>query len=152
MQEATLESTPNNQAAATLQLDNHFVIKRDGSLVNFDQQKIAKAIVNAIQAADPSQPPTQTEQIAVKIADGIAEKFNKSFEPNSKINIEDIQDQVELGLMRQGLQKVARAYVLYREQRHVERQNNTVKKISADDEYAWVSILCLLYTSPSPRD
>lgn len=141
MQEATLESTPNNQAAATLQLDNHFVIKRDGSLVNFDQQKIAKAIVNAIQAADPSQPPTQTEQIAVKIADGIAEKFNKSFEPNSKINIEDIQDQVELGLMRQGLQKVARAYVLYREQRHVERQNNTVKKISADDEYAWVSIL-----------
>ena len=37
------------------------------------------------------------------------------------VHIEDIQDQVELGLMRAGQQKVARAYVLYREQRAEKR-------------------------------
>lgn len=141
MQEAIVESTFNNQADAALQANSYYVIKRDGSLVNFDQQKIAKAIVNAIQAADPSQPQSQTEQAAAKIADVIAQRFNKSLEPSSKINIEDIQDQVELGLMRQGLQKVARAYVLYREQRHLERKSSATKASSVDNEYDWVSVL-----------
>lgn len=140
MQEATVESNFSNQAPTALQASNHFVIKRDGSLVNFDQQKIAKAIVNAIQAADPSQPQSQTEQTAAEIASVIAQRF-KSLETGSKINIEDIQDQVELGLMRQGLQKVARAYVLYREQRHVERQSSATEESSADNEYDWVSVL-----------
>lgn len=141
MQEATLESTFVNQAPSGLQASNYSVIKRDGSLVDFDHQKIAKAIVNAFQAADPSQAQSQTEQAAAEIAEGISQRFNKSLEPNSKINIEDIQDQVELGLMRQGFQKVARAYVLYREQRHIERQSSAEKAPSGDSEYQWVSEL-----------
>ena len=143
MQQATVESTPVNPVAASPQVNNHFVIKRDGSLVDFDQQKITRAIVNAFQAADPSQAQSQIEQAATGIAENIIQRFNKSLEPGSKINIEDIQDQVELGLMRQGLQKVARAYVLYREQRHQERQANTTETHSAEDDYGWVPALLI---------
>ena len=141
MQEATLEPTFANQAAAALSANNHYVIKRDGSLVDFDQEKIVKAIINAIQAADPSQAQSKIEQIAADIAAGITQRFNKSLEPSSKINIEDIQDQVELGLMRQGLQKVARAYVLYREQRHLDRQISVDQEQPIDNDYQWVSLL-----------
>lgn len=143
MQQATVESTPVNPVATSPQVNNHFVIKRDGSLVDFDQQKITRAIVNAFQAADPSQAQSQTEQAAMGIAENITQRFNKSLQPGSKINIEDIQDQVELALMRQGLQKVARAYVLYREQRHQERQASSPETYSAEDEYGWVPALLI---------
>ncbi|MCH2191483.1 MAG: ribonucleoside-diphosphate reductase subunit alpha [Gammaproteobacteria bacterium] len=115
----------------------YFVIKRDGSLVSFDHQKIAKAIVNAIQASDPSQTSSGIETTSAEITHDIVARFTKSLPANSKINIEDIQDQVELGLMRRGLQKVARAYVLYREQRHSERKNQQPQEPAAN-QYEWV--------------
>ena len=115
----------------------YFVIKRDGSLVSFDHQKIAKAIVNAIQASDPSQTSSGIETTSAEITHDIVARFTKSLPANSKINIEDIQDQVELGLMRRGLQKVARAYVLYREQRHSERKNQQLQEPAAN-QYEWV--------------
>ncbi len=102
-----------------------FVIKRDGNLAAFDQSKIASAISKALNAADQTHSPSQIDAIAHGITDSIVDRFVRILDPHSKVAIEDIQDQVELGLMRQGLQKVARAYVLYREQ-----QNHARKELS----------------------
>ncbi len=101
------------------------VIKRDGNLADYSPEKIAIAIRKAILATDNSQSEDQANTIATKISSDIAKRFITTLPNDSKINIEDIQDQVELALMRLGLQKVARAYVLYREQRAQERQQAT---------------------------
>ncbi|MDX1580339.1 MAG: ATP cone domain-containing protein, partial [Alphaproteobacteria bacterium] len=63
----------------------------------------------------------------------ISERFSRQFPTGGMINIEDIQDQVELGLMRQGLQKVARAYVLYREEHARQRSTEERSQSYADD-------------------
>ncbi len=99
-----------------------FVIKRDGNLATYSQDNISTAIRKAIMATDNSQSQEQASLVASDIATDISERFAKTLPSDSKINIEHIQDQVELGLMRRGLQKVARAYVLYREQRAQQRQ------------------------------
>lgn len=101
------------------------VIKRDGNLAAYSQEKVTAAIVKAILATDQSQSKEQAVSVANKISADISRRFESTLPGGGKINIEDIQDQVELGLMRLGLQKVARAYVLYREQRAQQRQQFT---------------------------
>lgn len=120
----TLNSLLNNSHALA-------VIKRDGTLANYSQAKIAIAISKAILATDNSQSEDQANTTANQIAADISQRFANTLPSGSKVNIEDIQDQVELGLMRLGLQKVARAYVLYREQRASERHPTT----TPNDQY-----------------
>ena len=54
----------------------------------------------------------------------VVDTLSRRAEPGRPIHIEDIQDQVELALMRSGEHKVARAYVLYREERAQERRKH----------------------------
>ena len=100
------------------------VVRRNGSLSSFDPSKISVAIRKAFIAvegtsADASQRvhavvETLTEQIVAAL-----QRRNGGTQP---IFIEDVQDQVELALMRSGEHKVARAYVLYREERALQRR------------------------------
>ncbi len=111
------------------------VIKRDGTLAPFTHDKIAVAITKAIlavegQAADA----TRVKTLANTIVSHISQRFNKLYPSGASINIEDIQDQVELGLMREGMQKVARAYVLYREQ-HAQRRAEEDSKDSTTPHF-----------------
>lgn len=103
-----------------------FVIKRDGTLAPYTNDKIAVAITKAILAAEGNDAPdaSHVKQLAQQIVDSISSRFEKLYPAGGSINIEDIQDQVELGLMRQGMQKVARAYVLYREEHAQKRREN----------------------------
>lgn len=106
--------------------DALFVIKRDGTLAPYKNDKIAVAITKAILAAEGHEAPAagHVKQLSDQIVDKISSRFSKMYPSGGSINIEDIQDQVELGLMRQGLQKVARAYVLYREEHAQKRKEN----------------------------
>ncbi len=105
------------------------VIKRPGHAKkedDFNLNKIVVAMTNAFiaaegkEAANSSRVRTQVEQFANQIM----EVFQRRMPAGGYINIEDIQDQVELALMRGGEHKVARAYVLYREERRKEREQN----------------------------
>jgi len=101
------------------------IIKRDGDLASYQEDKIATAISNAILATEPSEP-SHVKQTASVIAEKITARFHSIYPSGGKINIEDIQDQVELALMRQGMQKVARSYVLYREHRAEQRKQRSL--------------------------
>lgn len=107
----------------------HLVIRRSGETVPFDADKIAIAIANAFlrdahgnlyQPGQASLSPSQREKV-VALTDTVLESLNRRGE-SIAFHIEDIQDQVELALMRSGEHEVARGYVLYRELAKAKRQ------------------------------
>ena len=99
------------------------VIRRNGSVVAFEPSKITIAMTKAFLAINGGQGAASArvrEQVA-KLTDGVVAALVKRKPEGGAIHIEEIQDQVELQLMRGGEHEVARAYVLYREKRSQER-------------------------------
>ncbi len=93
------------------------VIRRNGSLSAYDENKISIAMTKAFLAEEGGSAAASArihEQVA-ELTAHISTTFARRLPSGGSIHIEDIQDQVELVLMRAGQQKVARAYVLYRE-------------------------------------
>lgn len=103
---------------ATLQ-----VIRRNGAAVEFNLDKISIAITKAFLAVEGNQSGASQrmrDQVAV-LTQLVGNALMRRLPTGGSIHIEDIQDQVELALMRNGNHDVARAYVLYREKRNAER-------------------------------
>ncbi|PMR74293.1 ribonucleoside-diphosphate reductase subunit alpha [Billgrantia endophytica] len=93
------------------------VIKRTGDVAAFDVGKIAVAMSKAFIAVEGDNAATSSRvrDFVANASRAIADTFQRRMPDGGTVHIEDIQDQVELALMRAGEQKVARAYVLYRE-------------------------------------
>ena len=91
------------------------VIKRNGSVVNFDKSKIEVAITKAFLAVHTSAAAASSsvQQKVNKLSENVHKTFSSRMPSGGTIHIEEIQDQVELALMRSEELKVARAYVLY---------------------------------------
>lgn len=102
------------------------VIKRSGDIANFDQQKISVAITKAFLAVEGNESANSSRihEKVEKLTEAVWDVFHKRLSGSGTIHIEEVQDQVELALMRTSEQKVARAYVLYRENRKKEREAN----------------------------
>ncbi|MGA8939533.1 MAG: ribonucleoside-diphosphate reductase subunit alpha [Acidobacteriaceae bacterium] len=100
------------------------VIRRNGSFSDFDASKISIAITKPFVAVEgPGATASRRIHEAVEaLTQHIVDSLSRRADPSRAIHIEDIQDQVELALMRSGEHKVARAYVLYREERAQERR------------------------------
>jgi len=99
------------------------VIRRNGSVVGFEPSKITIAMTKAFLAVNGGQGAASArvrEQVTV-LTDAVVVALVKRKPEGGAIHIEEIQDQVELVLMRGGEHEVARAYVLYREKRSQER-------------------------------
>lgn len=99
------------------------VIKRNGDVVPFDLEKIKVAIGKAFFAVEGGVSATSSrvhDRIG-ELTGMVAAVFARRFADSNVLQIEEIQDQVELALMRTGEQKVARAYVIYREQQNAKR-------------------------------
>jgi ribonucleoside-diphosphate reductase alpha chain len=108
------------------------IIRRDGSFSPFDASKISVAIMKAFVAVEGTGA-VESRRIheAVEALTGqIVETLSRRAGTTRGIHIEDIQDQVELALMRSGQHKVARAYVLYREERAQERRKREEQEAS----------------------
>ena len=106
------------------------VIKRNGSVVSYDAEKIAIAITKAFLAVEggAAAASTRIHNEVNELANAVTRTFNRRMPSGGTLHIEEIQDQVELELMRSGEQKVARAYVLYREERKQLRQQQEPQK------------------------
>ena len=110
------------------------IIKRDGRLVPFNREKIVAAILKAFGAVSAVDEYAETK--AENIASYIEDKVN---ERDTSYSVEEIQDLVEQGLMSLKHKDVAKAYILYREERNKVRQGKTAlmkligKKIDASD-------------------
>ena len=95
------------------------VIKRNGTLVSYDSGKIAFAISKAFLAVEggSAADSSRVHQQVALLTDAVSNTFKRRMPSGGTVHIEEIQDQVELALMRAGEQKVARSYVIYRDER-----------------------------------
>ena len=113
---------PPSQPSGAIALS---VVRRNGTLSAFDPTKISVAISKAFVAvegtgAEASQRiHTTVESLTAQIVATLLRRHHSGH----PVSIEDVQDQVELALMRSGEHKVARAYVLYREERAQQRRS-----------------------------
>jgi len=110
--------------------DQHKVIRRNGAVVGFEPTKITIAVTKAFLAVNGGQGAASArirDEVA-KITDVVVAALMKRKPEGGAIHIEEIQDQVELALMRGGEHEVARAYVLYRERRAQERAQEKAQK------------------------
>jgi ribonucleoside-diphosphate reductase alpha chain len=99
------------------------VIRRNGSVVGFEPGKIAVAMTKAFLAINGGQgaASARVRELVEKMTEVAVGALMRRQPNGGTFHIEDIQDQVELTLMRSGEHEVARAYVLYREERARER-------------------------------
>lgn len=94
---------------------NHFkeVIKRDGRVIPFEQEKISAAVKKAMMAAQEGNPEVDSERVSDQVVNALAHKHESIHVPT----IEQIQDMVETQLMAMGFTQTAKSYILYRNER-----------------------------------
>ena len=112
------------------------VIKRNGKVVPFELDKIKVAVTKAFLSVE-SGGAAASERIHNKvegITHGVLETFSRRMPSGGTLHIEEIQDQVELQLMRSEEHPVARNYILYREERAQERQKTIPTKPESKNE------------------
>jgi len=99
------------------------IIRRNGAVVSFEPSKIAVALMKAFLAVHGTSgaASASVRETVDQLTENVVRALLRSRPAGGTFHIEDIQDQVELGLMRGGHHEVARAYVLYRERRAQER-------------------------------
>ncbi|MBP0131920.1 MAG: ribonucleoside-diphosphate reductase subunit alpha [Nitrosospira sp.] len=120
--------TPNYDfsPAATAQdsrYSQYKIIRRNGSVVSFEPSKISIAMTKAFIAVNGGQGAvsTRVREVVGQLTNNVVSALIRHQPDGGTFHIEDIQDQVELALMRSGDHDVARSYVLYREERTRER-------------------------------
>ncbi|MBQ9408685.1 MAG: ribonucleoside triphosphate reductase, partial [Clostridia bacterium] len=88
------------------------VMKRDGTVAEFDIAKISTALTKAFAACKAETHPTVIDLLALRVTSDFAPKIK-----NGLITVEEIQDSAERVLSQAGYTDVAKAYILYRKQR-----------------------------------
>jgi len=119
-------STPDADAGASLagaSFAHYQIIRRNGAVVPFEPNKIAIAMMKAFLAVRGTQgaASASVREVVEDLTQTVVRALVRSRPGGGTFHIEDVQDQVELGLMRNGHHEIARAYVLYRERRAQER-------------------------------
>jgi ribonucleoside-diphosphate reductase alpha chain len=124
---ATPQGLPAHSAAAANVLTHYQIIRRNGAVVPFEPQKIAVAMMKAFLAVHGTQgaASASVREVVDALTQNVTRALMRSRPGGGTFHIEDVQDQVELGLMRGGHHEIARAYVLYRERRTQERARQT---------------------------
>ncbi len=113
-------------------LSQYKVIRRNGSVVGFEPGKISIAMAKAFLAVNGGQgaASARIRELVTQLTDLVVGALMRRQPTGGTVHIEDIQDQVELALMRSGEHDVARAYVLYREKRAQARAQESAQKKS----------------------
>ncbi len=120
---ASLNPAASQGEASASVIAQYKIIRRNGAVVSFEPMKISVAMTKAflaVHGAAAAQSASVRETVQ-SLTDSVVNALMRRKPEGGAIHIEDIQDQVELALMRSGEHDVARAYVLYREKRSQER-------------------------------
>src|SRR5882724_317460 len=109
--------------AAASAFAGYQIIRRNGAVVGFEPNKIAVALMKAFLAVHGTQgaASASVRETVERLTEMVVRALLRSRPGGGTFHIEDVQDHVELALMRGGHHEVARAYVLYRERRAQER-------------------------------
>jgi ribonucleoside-diphosphate reductase alpha chain len=124
-------------------LAQYKVIRRNGAVVAFEPSKIAIAVTKAFLAVNGGQSAAsaRVRELTAHLTDAVVAALMRRKPEGGAIHIEEIQDQVELALMRGGEHEVARAYVLYREKRAQERAHEKQKGAKGDAPTAVINVV-----------
>ncbi len=116
-------TAPHSGTPASQTLAHYQIIRRNGAVVSFEPNKIAVALMKAFLAVHGTQgaASASVREVVEELTQNVVRALMRSRPGGGTFHIEDVQDQVELGLMRSSNHEVARAYVLYRERRTQER-------------------------------
>ncbi|GGX12431.1 ribonucleoside-diphosphate reductase subunit alpha [Undibacterium macrobrachii] len=108
----------------TASFSDYRIIRRNGAVVGFEPSKIAIAVTKAFLAVNGGQgaASARIRELVEQLTSNVVNALMRRQPNGGTFHIEDIQDQVELALMRSGEHDVARAYVLYRAKRMEERR------------------------------
>ncbi len=112
-----------NLSTPSTGLAQYQIIRRNGAVVPFEPSKIAVAMMKAFLAVHGTQgaASASVRETVEALTQAVMRALMRSRPGGGTFHIEDVQDHVELGLMRGGHHEIARAYVLYRERRTQER-------------------------------
>ena len=121
---------------------NYKIIRRNGAVVGFEPSKIAVAMTKAFLAVNGGQgaASARIRELVEQMTGSVVNALVRRQPSGGIFHIEDIQDQVELALMRSGEAEVARAYVLYRERRAQERAAKQAKLDAVSNEASALEI------------
>jgi ribonucleoside-diphosphate reductase alpha chain len=125
-------TTPLSDVSTAVQpaFSQYKVIRRNGAVVGFEPAKISVAVTKAFLAVEGGQSAASARirELVVGLTDAVVGALARRQPAGGTFHIEDIQDQVELALMRSGAHEVARAYVLYREKRAEARAQEAAQR------------------------
>ena len=136
METADMKTTSSSSVPPLMQEPGKlYVIRRNGNLVPYEDNKIVMAVTKAFLAieGDAAFDSERIHETVRNLTHQITATFARRLKEGGVIHIEDIQDQVELALMRAGEHQVARSYVLYREERRKARLALTPENMAEDD-------------------
>jgi ribonucleoside-diphosphate reductase alpha chain len=130
MHDNNVPDSVSSSPAASNPFDQYKVIRRNGSVVVFEPAKISIALTKAFIAVNGGQgaASARVREMVEQLTNGVVSALMRRQPHGGTMHIEDIQDQVELGLMRSGEHDVARTYVLYREERSRSRAKSKAKE------------------------
>jgi len=116
-----------NPLVASVSYTEFRIIRRNGAVVSFEPSKIAIALTKAFLAVTGGQgaASARVRELVEQLTSSVVSALIRRQPDGGTFHIEDVQDQVELALMRSGEHDVARAYVLYRFKRMEERRVQT---------------------------
>jgi len=128
--------TQQNSTAAGVNYQDYKLIRRNGSVVSFEPNKITVAMTKAFLAVNGGQgaASARVREIVDQLTQNVVRALVRSRPNGGTFHIEDVQDHVELALMRSGEHEVARAYVLYREKRTQERAQANAQAVARVQE------------------
>ncbi|WP_334190288.1 ribonucleoside-diphosphate reductase subunit alpha [Noviherbaspirillum sp.] len=118
----------------SVNLGDYKIIRRNGAVVGFEPSKISIAVTKAFLAVNGGQgaASARVRELVEQLTSNVVSALVRRQPAGGTFHIEDIQDQVELSLMRSGEHDVARAYVLYRAKRMEERAQQQSTKAAID--------------------
>jgi ribonucleoside-diphosphate reductase alpha chain len=129
----SLADTTPSAANMSINLNDYKIIRRNGAVVGFEPSKISIAVTKAFLAVNGGQgaASARVRELVERLTSNVVNALVRRQPAGGTFHIEDVQDQVELALMRSGEHDVARAYVLYRAKRMEERAQQQAAKPSA---------------------
>ncbi|HUQ27273.1 MAG TPA: ribonucleoside-diphosphate reductase subunit alpha, partial [Usitatibacter sp.] len=128
-------------AAAPERYADYKIIRRNGAVVGFEPDKIAVAMTKAFLAVSGNTAAASAgvrDKVAA-LTEAVVQSLMRRHPAGGTFHIEDVQDQVELAMMRAGEHQVARSYVLYREERARERAKRVQE--AADSQKPTISVM-----------
>ncbi|MDP3785752.1 MAG: ribonucleoside-diphosphate reductase subunit alpha, partial [Undibacterium sp.] len=154
------ESTSSHSAASnhpttpSTTYSDYRIIRRNGAVVGFEPSKIAIAVTKAFLAVNGGQgaASARIRELVEQLTANVVNALMRRQPTGGTFHIEDIQDQVELALMRSGEHDVARAYVLYRAKRMEERRVQLEAQQTSKSDVAAPQIHVLVDGQPQVLD